>query len=423
MEKTEVDTQTLTADTESYMTDAIPFTIDKTAAVIEEKIKSLNIKFGLDDAKYIINDNEHNQTDIELTLHGDTLLEAIRLLDNSAIVGMSDANDLLDNILAIFCFPSITNLYNGNKISEKRLNDYARHLDNIRDYFDANISDEEVRHYLHILMFDRMIFGSSKPKIEPLGDATIEEVMDLMYRQRLSSTMKRSRSLPSMSTKSRPEACSLSDGNIDYGKIVPEIIECSCLFDLIDPRELLMPGYLDENIFQARPTDSTCLEGFSDIELLSKPIFLQLLHECFLCFNHVDLRYFEPTDCLLLHFGNKWKINNVHKEERMSSIRTPVRLRDFCKYVVPEEKDWLRREEELYRLQTADSMERLMKKSMEIYDETMLFRDEDFILPGTLKARDLERSNELARQKSTSDMSKKKFYCLTYSTSVLSVYM
>lgn len=386
------------------------------ASFVEEKVKILNIKYDLDDVEYNI-DGGQTPANIELILHGDSLLEAIRLLDDCAIPVIRNLTDLIDNILPIFRHPMVASFRRKDEISEKKLNEYARHIDNIRRYFDVEISDEEVRHYLHVLMFDRMIFRSLECKtkdsetLESIkGIKTKEDSNETMRNEAFALSPKRSKSLPSLTSKLTPELHFLSDGNIDYGKIVPDIVECSPLFDLIDPRELLVPGYLEENVFKTRVLDRARLEDFSDVELLSEAIFLQFLYECLLAFDHVGLRYFEPTDSLLLCFCNKWKINGVSTEERMSSIRTPVRLRDFCKYVVPEEKDWLRREEELYRLQTAKSMERLMRKSAEIYEETMLFRDEDFILPGTLKAKDSQASRDLDRQKSSLDVGKKTFY-------------
>ncbi|XP_017795503.1 PREDICTED: uncharacterized protein LOC108576939 [Habropoda laboriosa] len=366
--------------------------------MLEQKIESLNMKLNLEECS--IDKSEQNVSDIELILHGDSMNEVIRLLDDSAIArSIPKATDLIDNILPIFRHPNITRLLERHEISVKKLNKYSRHIDNIRRYFDVEISNEEIKHYLHVLTFDKLIFGLLRNNNETL-ETTTETENAMRTHDSVTFSMKRCKSLPSLTWKSTPEVNFLSDGNIDYGKIFPEIIECSTLFDLIDPRELLVPGYLEENVFKTRTTDRPRLEDFSDVELLSERIFLQLLHECLHSFDHMEYRYFEPTDSLLLYHGNKWRINGASEEERMSSIRTPVRLRDFCKYVVPEEEDWLRQEEEMYRLQTAESMERLMRKSTEIYDGTMLFRDEDFILPGTLKAKDLEISRQFDQEKS-----------------------
>ncbi|OAD62033.1 Sperm-associated antigen 17 [Eufriesea mexicana] len=370
-------------------------------AFVEQKVKILNIEYGLDDEEYSSGHSGQNVTDIALILREDSLGEAICLMDDSAIPLIPKPTDLIDHVLSIFRHPIVESIRKKHDISGEKLNEYTRHIDNIRRYFDVEISVEEVMHHLHILIFDKMLHRSSKTKSEVLVNTTNEVMQSTMRTKDLTFPTKRSKSLSSLVSESTPKIHFLSDGNFDYGKMVPEVVECSSLFDLIDPRELLVPGYLEKNVLKPRATDRPRLGDFSDIELLSKPIFLQLLHECLLAFDHVELRYFEPTDSLLLYFRNKWEINGVSEEERMSSIRTPVRLRDFCKYVVPEEKDWLRREEEQYRLQTAESMERLMRKNAEIYDETMLFRDEDFILPGTLKAKDLEARRDLDRQKSS----------------------
>lgn len=323
--------------------------------------------------------------------------EVIRLLHDSTTIA-----NITNNILPIFWHPSIATFYSQPEISKKKREEYSRHLDETRAYFDVEISNEEIRHYLHILMFDRMIFG---PPVFNTEKPVLKSVLNL---QSSTSSLKRSKSSSDLTLKTADKIHFQSDGNIDYGKIVPTFIEYASLFDLIDPRELLSPGYLRNNIFDKRKDDKRSLENFNDVEALSRWFFLQLLYECLQTFDHIESRYFEPTDSLLLYFGNKRMVNGVHQEERMCSIRTPVRLRDFNEYVVAEEKDWIRREEELYILQTTESIERLMMKSAEMYDETLLFRDEDFILPGSLKARDLAKRQDFLRQKRALEMGKRR---------------
>lgn len=366
---------------------------------IEEKLKTLNLKYGLDEE----NDKDqidYTLTDIDLILHGNKILEAI--VGISAIPFLSKPSDLIDNIISILRHPVITKVHEKNKITEKKLNNYFRHIDNLRYCFDLSINTEKIKHYLHILMFDRMLFDS---KVKTNKSKILERMKkedDPIYIQDSTVTIKRCKSLPSLYSESMYKVYFLSDGNIDYGKVFPQIVECSPLFDLVDPRELLVPGYLEENVFATRPTNNYRLEDFNDVELLPEVIFLQLVYECLLAFDHIEFRYFEPTDSLLLHFHNKWRINDVSEEERISSIRTPLRFGDFCKYVVPEEQQWLRKEEEQNRLQTTREMERLMTKSAKIYDETMSFRDEDFILPGTLKAK--YEIYDLNKQKTNRDL-------------------
>lgn len=58
-------------------------------------------------------------------------------------------------------------------------------------------------------------------------------------------------------------------------------------------------------------------------------------------------------------------------------------LRDFCEYVVDEECDWLQRH-------TADVSESQADLTGERHEVTV-FKDEDFLLPGSLKAAELEK--------------------------------
>lgn len=366
---------------------------------IEEKLKTLNLKYGLDDEEYDKNQTDYSVIDIDLILHGNKILETI--VDVSAIPFLLKPTDLIDNIIPILRHPVVTSVHENNKITEKKLNIYSRHMENLRYCFDFSINKEKIKHYLHILMFDKILFDS-KVKTNKVKILERTKKEDPMYAQ---DPMERCKSLPSLYSESMCKVYFLSDyGNIDYGKLFPQIVECSPLFDLVDPRELLVPGYLEENVFATRPVNNYRLEDFNDVELLPEVIFLQLVYQCLLAFDHIEFQYFEPTDSLLLYFHNKWRINDVSEEERISSIRTPLRFGDFCKYVVPEEQQWLRQEEEENRLETTREMERLMTKSAKIYDETLSFHDEDFILPGTLKAK-YDIYGDLNKQKTNRDLS------------------
>ncbi|XP_053994068.1 uncharacterized protein LOC128884608 [Hylaeus volcanicus] len=357
---------------------------------VEQKIAALNAKFDLNE-EHNANDTEQIVTDIELILGEDILNETIRLLDDSANFHVPSRSDLIDNILPAFWHPNITSLHSQHEVPAKKLEEYSRHIDKTRRYLDVETSHEEVGHYLHILMFDRMISGKSGSE-NGTSRATNETERRSMNLQRSLASMNRSKSAPSLTSKASLEIHFRSDGNIDYGNVPLKLVDCAPLFDLIDPRELLVPGYLKENVFDVRSKTEPNLEEFDDVELLTKSIFLQSLHECLLSYDSRRVLYFEPTDSVLLYFDDEWKVNGVNEVEGISSIRTPVRFRDFCEYVVAEEDDWIRREDQIYRLQTSESMGRLMKRAAEVSDETLLFRDEDFILPWSLKARDLDKS-------------------------------
>lgn len=355
-----------------------------TIAAVNEKLSSLNTKFSLIEENHA-DSGQQNATDIELILHGDSLTKTIRL-NKSAKFSMPSGS--LIDILPLFWHPGIMDLHSKHEIPKERLEKYSHHISGSRRYFDVEINNEEVSHYLHILMFDRLFF--STPKVVK------KKGTESWARNSSSFSLKHSKSVPSLRSRSIPEIHFHSDGKIDYTKTALKLIECSPLFDLIDPREFLVPGYLLENVFNRKCTD---LQEFDDAELLARAIFLQRVHQCLLSFDRFEAFYFEPTDSVLLRFANDWRVNDVRRVETVSNIRTPVCFRDFCQYVVEEEEDWIRFEEEENRLRTSESMGRLMMKVQEMYEETMLFRDEDFILPGSLKAKDLERIADSAKGK------------------------
>ncbi|EFN69261.1 hypothetical protein EAG_13939, partial [Camponotus floridanus] len=73
---------------------------------------------------------------------------------------------------------------------------------------------------------------------------------------------------------------------------------------------------------------------------------LQVIYECFQRFDRLAERYFEPTDSMLLYFSNNNRVGDVSEETRISSIHTPIGLREFCEYIAKEEENWIEREQE-----------------------------------------------------------------------------
>lgn len=77
------------------------------------------------------------------------------------------------------------------------------------------------------------------------------------------------------------------------------------------------------------------------------------------------------------------------------ALRTGVCLRDFCDHVLDEERDWL--EERLRQRGQLDGIERCRRRTLDAdEDGGMVFRDEDFVLPGSLKAREMEMARKSA---------------------------
>ncbi|XP_014610019.1 PREDICTED: uncharacterized protein LOC106789951 [Polistes canadensis] len=282
--------------------------------------------------KYKVNTNKNvveekfNDLTIELILNGDKLslnTHHITLDDNiKGMLKLSNGMTLADAFLQIYHDPRIIDCWlNHEKLTDNKMREYDCYINNLINYFDPSVEicQENICHYLHFLIFDKMIYGDSS------GEKTDEK--DQMF-----------------------------DTDIDYGKPVAAFLNCPDLFGLTDKREILLPSYLEKNVFEKRRRRMhrlrEPLEEYNDVELLPKKILLQTTYECFQDFEHFEKRYFKPTDSILLYFSNDYVVGDVSEKLIVSNLRTPVCLRDFIKYVKKEEIDWINREEEKYRLES-----------------------------------------------------------------------
>ncbi|OXU20560.1 hypothetical protein TSAR_015078 [Trichomalopsis sarcophagae] len=157
----------------------------------------------------------------------------------------------------------------------------------------------------------------------------------------------------------------------------------SGLFGLIDASVVALDGQLQCPI---------ALEEFEDAELLAPSAFLQIVRDCFQGYADGDLvaqaRHFTPTDSILLLFGDESRCpGETIIRDVTCVLRTPVCLSDFCEFVLEEESDWLEKRRQR-RSETSRLNERCRKQILGEGDEETraIFRDEDFLLPGSLKA-------------------------------------
>ncbi|XP_032673494.1 uncharacterized protein LOC116845199 [Odontomachus brunneus] len=345
---------------------------------VRDKLERLDHEYELREKH---TDRSSRSSDIELTLHGDTLSAIVRHIDHKKSI------DLVDGVLRILQDPRITNVWRDHEAPERsKAEMYSRHLDSIAKMFDRErtVSREEMAHYLHLLMFDKLIFSGNKREEETRwtrGESSGPRPTTTRRR--------RSRSAPNLTPPSMV-TCSLrgSDTAIDYGGSA--VAEWSLLFALTDTRETLLPGYLYKNVLERRSYERPTIEEYEDVELLSGRVFPQVARECFQSFDRFAVRYFEPTDSALLYFSNNNETDDVlsEKTRRSSSIRTPVRFHDFCKYIVREEENWMKRRE-MRETRQSEPTGRFMKEPAEVEDDAIIFDDECFVLPDSLKARHL----------------------------------
>lgn len=384
-------------ENKSAMVERVP------VSTIREKLESLDYKYELSDVHVDSTAQQWSQqSDIKLVLYGDTLSEiAYRFLDRETI-------GPADSVLHVLRNPRIMNIWRDReRPTESATKIYSRHLDNIACAFnqERTVNREEVMDYLHLLIFDKWIFSgngyetSAARAMQPSEDKTSEL-------RRARSTMRRIRSEPNLRSASTIapslRRCS-SDTKIDYDRPAIALTECPLLLALIDPRETLLPGYLYKNVFGKRGYGRPAIEEYEDVELFSDRVFRQVAYECFQSFDRFAARYFEPTDSVLLYFSNNDEVDSVSEETHLSSIRTPVRLREFCEYIAWEEENWVKREQEMRQSRGMDPTERLMKKSVEVEEPAIIFDDGRFVLSDSLKGRRLKKSTDRDTPKKISE--------------------
>lgn len=352
---------------------------------VRDRLRMLDLQYELID-EYADNTSQSLlPSDLQVIPYGDTLTMIVRPFLDRKI-------DLDDAVLRVLRDPRIINAWQNHETLTKSKSDtYSCHIDNIARIFDREqrVSREEAAHYLHLLVFDKLIFSEDNYSARTELTQPLKE--DLSELKHARSMIRRTRSASNFTSLSSINVSSLrrfkSDTEIDYDKPITAFTECPLLFALIDTRETLLPGYLHENVFKRRKYERSSLEEYEDVELLSSRVFLQVIYECFQQFDRFAERYFEPTDSMLFYFSNDNRVGDVFEETRISSIRTPIGLREFCEYIAKEEENWIERERETRQSRRVDLTGRFMKRPIEVEDDAIIFADECFVLPDSLKAR------------------------------------
>lgn len=362
---------------------------------MQDKLKLLDLEYELTDEYTDGTSRSSQPSDLEVIPYGDTLGMIIRhFLD-------CRATQLDDAVLRVLRDPRIISVWQDHEVPTRSKSDMCfRHIDNIARAFNQarTISREEVIHYLHLLTFDRMIFSEGGREIK--AQAPRDELSELKHarlRIRRARSVSNFTSLPPVTSSLRRFK---SDTEIDYCRPVAAFTECPFLLALTDVRETLFPGYLCKNVFKKRSYERPSLEEYEDVELFSSRVFLQVAHECSQTFDRFAARYFEPTDSMLLYFGNNNAADNMSEERCLSNIRTPIGLHEFCEYIVGEEENWLKRERETRQSRRMDLTGRFMKKSIEVEDDAIIFDDDECsTLPDSLKGRHLKKTPDRDGQK------------------------
>jgi len=352
------------------------------------KFKLLDRRYELDG--YVGINGAPQSTYIRVIPHADIL----RIINY-----FSGLIDLDDGVLRVLLNPRIIDAWQNCEIPTSS-EACSRHISNIACLLNGTVSHDEVVDYLHLLVFEKLIFFDIyKIKARSLTDVELTEL------ECTRSTVRRTQSASDLASPSTldPLHRSRSDSEIHYGKPTVAFTDCPILFALTDTREMLLPGYLCKNVYKMKTWDRLSLDEYGDVELLSARVFLQVAYECFESFDNFVTFYFEPTDSMLLLFNNNIMVGSAFERYNQSSIPTPVRFSEFYKYIVEDE---VKQQKEMY-----EAEERLRRKVIEMEEEeeeaeaeAIIFEDECFVLSDSLKGRYLREIPERDASKIISEM-------------------
>jgi len=355
---------------------------------VRDKLKLLDSRHELDE--YVSINGVPQPTCIQVIPHADIL----RMISH-----LSGSIDLDNRVLHILLNRKIIDVWQNYEVPSSISEAYSCHINNIARLLGETVSHDEVVDYLHLLMFEKLIFFNIyNIKTQSLTDVELTEL------ECMRSTIRRTQSAPDLASHNTlgPLHRSRSDSEIHYGKPTVAFTDCSILFMLTDTREMLLPGYLCKNVYKMKTWDRPSLDEYGDVELFSARVFLQVVYECFRNFHNFVTFYSKPTDSMLLYFSNDIMMGSIYERYCESSIPTPIKFWEFYKYIV-RENDWQQRQ-----MYEAELTEKLIRKSIEMEEEekeqAIIFEDECFVLPDSLKGRYLREIPERDAQKIISEM-------------------
>lgn len=346
-------------------------------------------------------------SDPRLIIHGDTLSANTHHCSMGLIAALSrdSQNSGLDFGIRVLRESRISALWrDAPGPTPDRDIMYAFHLEQVSKCLEPSEGRAKTSHCLHLLLFDEMVNGKKQR-------SNIEEREDLERKvpfpgpkgfERVRRASETLTSVWSRSCKEKPPPTMFrSDSNIDYKKSIEATFECPELFRLVDAREVIGSGLISGSV---SPTpgkifgENFDFDEFDIVQILSADIFVQIFNQCSEEYNTLETRYFAPTDSLLVLFYNRLTSDGIFNMRYKTSIRTPVCLGDFARFVAEEEREWIEKEETTHAERIAE-FAALQKDPEDPVEMTCGYTDADFVLRNSIKGKQKSREVKAEEKK------------------------
>ncbi|KAF2898658.1 hypothetical protein ILUMI_07529, partial [Ignelater luminosus] len=113
------------------------------------------------------------------------------------------------------------------------------------------------------------------------------------------------------------------------------------------------------NIYEAKN-----IQAYLWYQKLPPLVFLQMINRATSEYLCLDYKYSPYIDGIILRYHNNCDLFGINSKIWTESLRTPICLRDFCKYIVHEDSKWLEYEEDDYQeeLKRKENMEETLQE-------------------------------------------------------------
>ncbi|KAF2885210.1 hypothetical protein ILUMI_20966 [Ignelater luminosus] len=184
---------------------------------------------------------------------------------------------------------------------------------------------------------------------------------------------------------------------------IPLQFKIERLEDAEEDLEITIPyvQYLNKpNLYEAKN-----IMAYRWYEILPVLSTLQELYKAqndYLCLDH---KYCSFDDSILLRYHNCVDEFGINITKWDQSLRTPIStVREFCRYVIHVESQWLKKEEEKYierfNKKYSDALQEECKLKKTFYPD-LIFKDDDFVQRGSIKwkaIQELKKTEEKPQQ-------------------------
>ncbi|CAG4942021.1 unnamed protein product [Colias eurytheme] len=278
------------------------------------------------------------------------------------------------------------------------------HVNVLLSCFERNdVETAELNRLLHILACRKLFNNRSSLKKMHIPLSTISEFKKVYLKRSILAepllTCPSFNRECSSTSPSFPSMIKSMESNLKTKISDDEIYRIKFLFECPDISELVSAA----EIANQKPINHI-LDDFEYFEDFSGTCAFQMMSDAFNKFNCVDYKYCEVTDCFIMMFFNSHDPDGISRDEWRCHLPTPLCLQDFFDFVLEEQYEWIKKEEQIYDERMAlKSQSELKVSNGDMAIQSCVDNSEvqlELLMEGSLKHKDLLEAEEATPEES-----------------------